>query len=179
MAQLFQEGQVLSAPEERQISICGIPILRQASPAPGFAHSYKNYNSIDIWTRNFCSPRAFKNIGISASTIGECPQLQGAWAKANTSGGRCHSRDTCTESPGCICFGTGSKDCHEQSSMRAALLPPVWQAFLSSPAQLQVLQYSEGMLWWAMEKQLSHRCSYLSCLVLSGHSWKTAAQSMG
>lgn len=47
VTQLFQGGQVQSAPQGRQISICGIPII-SSPPAPGFAHSYKNYDSIAI-----------------------------------------------------------------------------------------------------------------------------------
>ena len=92
----------------------------------------------------------------------------GARAKENTAEGRCHSRGTCTESPGCICFGMGSKDCHEQSSVRAALLPLCHRLSSASLHSFEYGQHFKTMLRQAMEKQLFHRCkhSYLSCLGL-------------
>jgi len=131
MSRLFRGGQVQSAPQERQISkSVAYPYFSQASLCPAWP--------IAVPTRTLHSPRGLKNLEIAfvlmQLSLESAPGSSGAGAKENTAGGRCHSRGTCTESPGCICFGMGSKDCREQSSVRAAFLPPVSQTFLSLTA---------------------------------------------
>lgn len=135
----------VSTPGEANFKVCSIPTHLSSLSAPGFAHNYMNKDSA-------LSERAQKlrDFHPVMSVLMHLPlesahSFAGAQAKENTARGRCHSRGTGTESPGCICFGTRSKVCREHSSVRAALLRRVSLTFLSFLAQLS--------LWAVLLKQ--------------------------
>lgn len=108
-------------------------------------------------------------IHVNASvTGGECPWLCGLSSQRKHSffgGEKCHSRGTCAESPGRVCFGAGSKDRREQSSVRAARLPPAFADLPQHPcAALNRGGPLPARLRRDVEKQLFRRCNrrYLS-----------------